>query len=73
MIKMMKKNRRHLEITKKQRIFIAGLEDFGFPRFTGKTRGEAYDYLQRYAAEYRAIFNDGPEEIDRWQADGGYF
>ena len=52
---------------------ILKMEKFGCSEFIGKTRGDACDYIKAHMEEYKFNVCDGPIEIDRWQADGGYF
>lgn len=64
---------RDKKITPKQAIMILKMEKMGCSEFIGKTRGDACDYIKAHMDEYKFNTHDGPIEIDRWQADGGYF
>ena len=43
---------RNEPMTEKQRTFISNLQRNGAPQFTGKTKGEAHDYIKQYKCEY---------------------
>lgn len=50
---------RDLPITEKQREFIETMQEFVDERFTGTTRGEAADYINRNIDELQLAMTDG--------------